>query len=103
MSTHFLKLKELVTSDRVATDDWKAVQYDALHDLGFEIDDIYNMEFEHEERIDGKDKYITIKIHKKEDCWVMEIKTRRDVGFTKREYKNFKTLIDVIHKIFEKF
>ena len=61
------------------------------------------MEFEHEEKVNGKDRYLTIKIHKKEDHWVMEIKTRKDKEFTKREYKDFKTLIDVIHKIFEKF
>ena len=101
--SNFIKLKELVNTDRVATDDWRATEYDALHDLGFEIDDIYNMDFEHEERVNGKDKFISIRVHRLEDIWIMEIKKKRDGQFIKREYKDFKTLMKVIHEMFKKF
>lgn len=62
--THFIKLKELAKSGKIATDDWVATEYDTLHDLGFEIDNLYHMDFEHTEEVKGKEKYLNIKIHR---------------------------------------
>ena len=101
--SHFIKLKELVKNGKIATDDWVATEYDALHDLGFEIDNLYNMEFEHTEEVKGKEKFLAIRIHRTDDDWVMEVKTNRSNDFVTRKYKEFKTLMKVIHEIFKKF
>lgn len=104
MSTHLLKLKDLAPTDRISTDDWLAVQYDALHDLGFELDNIYNMEFDHETTVDGKEKHISVSVHKTQDGkWHLELQGKRDGKIVKREYKKFDTLMNVIHNIFKKF
>jgi len=107
--SHFIKLKELVDTDRIATDDWKASEYDALHDLGFELDGLYNMEFEHEETVYGKEKNLELTVYKNDSTWTLEMRGQRTdkkmekQPTVKREYKEFKNLMRVIHEIFKKF
>lgn len=97
-------MKDLSPSDKISTDDWMAVQYDALHDLGFELDNIYNMEFEHNVIVDGIEKYISFLVYKTVDgSWHLELRGKRDGKTVIRKYKTFKTLLDVIHDIFKKF
>ena len=104
MIKHTLTLKNLLENDKIATDDWKATEYDMLHDLEFELDGLFEMNFEHEYIIDGDEKYLSMKVYKNKDkTWTLEIKNNKEKPGVKRIYKSFNKMMEIIHGIFNKF
>jgi alpha-galactosidase/6-phospho-beta-glucosidase family protein len=103
-ATHMLSLKELMNTDFIATDDWRAFEFDGLDDLDFELAGINSMTFEYEDVVDGKRKYLYIEVMKKKDNkWTVKIKSQKNQSDAEtKEFDSYKGMLDYVHSIFQK-
>lgn len=103
---HTWNLRELVKNEYLPTDSWKAVEYDCLNDLGFELDGLHSMSFDYDEEYGGKRRKLYIEIKRKvsddlDGEWIVTISRGKNKTSTK-QFQSYDKLIDFIHLIFNK-
>ena len=103
MNKYQFTLTELLNREYITTDDWKAVEFDGLDDLGFVLDGIYSMSFEYEQLIDGSVKKLNISVAKKQqNKWVVKYKTEKMQQFEEREFDSYSNMLKFVYDMFNK-
>ena len=100
---HTISLKSLMDNIYVPTDDWRAVEYDGLDDLDFELTGINSMSFEYNEVRGGEKKQLFIEVKKKKGGnWTVKVSRGRDGKNVIKEFKTYADMLKFVHDIFNK-
>jgi len=99
---NFVKLKDIMETDRISPDHWPLYEWDGLNELDFKSDGDAQMTFEYIDSVDGKEKKLILSTYKKKDGWYLESSVN-DKTCKTETFPSNKNLMDRIHEIFEKF